>query len=275
MPQLTEIWTYRGLVGNFAQRELRGKYKGSALGWFWSLLNPLATLAVYALVFGFFLKFQPPVAGNGELENFAVYLFTALVAWNFFYAVVTGSIGALAGSGPLLKKIYFPAFAPVIGGAGATLFQTGIEVGLLIAVMVVLQNVSWTFLLLPYLLLLLALFSIGIGLLLAMLNVRYRDVAYLVTIVLNLLFYATPIIYPITLVPEVAQAPFGLGEVPVRQLYDLSPLTQFVEAFRDVVYLLQPPSLSRLLYLTVVSAVVFLLGFAYFQRGSRDVAELL
>ena len=62
MPQLTEIWTYRGLVGNFAQRELRGKYKGSALGWFWSLLNPLATLAVYALVFGFFLRFPVPVA---------------------------------------------------------------------------------------------------------------------------------------------------------------------------------------------------------------------
>ena len=117
MPQLTEIWTYRGLVGNFAQRELRGKYKGSALGWFWSLLNPLATLGVYALVFGVFLKFSPPVAGNGELQNFAVYLFTGLVAWNFFHAVVTGSIGALAASGPLLKKIWFPPFAPVIGGA--------------------------------------------------------------------------------------------------------------------------------------------------------------
>jgi ABC-2 type transport system permease protein len=273
VPQLTEIWTYRGLVGNFAQRELRGKYKGSALGWFWSLLNPLATLGVYALVFGFFLKFEPPVAGNGELQNFAVYLFTALVAWNFFFAVVTGSIGALAGAGPLLKKIYFPAFAPVMGGAGATLFQTGIEVGLLIAVMVVLQNVAWTFLLLPYLLALLALFAIGIGLLLAMLNVRYRDVAYLVTIVLNLLFYATPIIYPISLVPEEYESRFGT--IPVRQLYELNPLTQFVEAFRDVVYLLQPPSLGRLAGLTLVSAVVFLLGFAYFQRGSRDVAELL
>ncbi len=273
MPQLTEIWTYRGLVGNFAQRELRGKYKGSALGWFWSLLNPLATLGVYALVFGVFLKFEPPVAGNGELKNFAIYLFTALVAWNFFFAVVTGSIGALAGAGPLLKKIYFPAFAPVIGGAGATLFQTGIEVGLLLAVMVVLQNVSWTFLFLPYLLLLLALFAIGIGLLLAMLNVRYRDVAYLVTIVLNLLFYATPIIYPISLVPETVQGPWG--EVPARALYDLSPLTQFVQAFRDAVYLLQPPSPGRLLTLTIVSVGVFLLGFTYFQRGSRDVAELL
>jgi ABC-2 type transport system permease protein len=269
VPQLTEIWTYRGLVGNFAQRELRGKYKGSALGWFWSLLNPLATLAVYALVFGFFLKFEPPVAGNGELQNFAVYLFTALVAWNFFFAVVTGSIGALAGAGPLLKKIYFPAFAPVIGGAGATLFQTGIEVGLLIAVMVVLQNVSWTFLLLPYLLVLLAAFAMGLGLLLAMLNVRYRDVAYLVSIVLNLLFYATPIIYPITLVED-----YG-GPRLVRDLYLLNPVTQFVEAFRDVLYDLEVPSAGRLLGLTVVSAVVFLLGFAYFQRGSRDVAELL
>lgn len=269
MPQLTEIWTYRGLVGNFAQRELRGKYKGSALGWFWSLLNPLATLGIYTLVFGFFLKFPPPVAGNGELKNFAVYLFTALVAWNFFNAVVTGSIGALVGAGPLLKKIYFPPFAPVLGGVGATLYQAGIEVGLLIAVMVALQNISWTFLLLPFLMALLALFSVGIGLVLSMLNVRYRDVAYLVSIGLNLLFYATPIIYPISKVPDERNG------IPVRDLYELNPLVQFVEAFRDVVYDLRVPSAGRLLALTVVSVVVFLAGFAFFDRGSRDVAEEL
>jgi ABC-2 type transport system permease protein len=269
MPQLTEIWTYRGLVGNFAQRELRGKYKGSALGWFWSLLNPLATLGIYTLVFGFFLKFPPPVAGNGELKNFAVYLFTALVAWNFFNAVVTGSIGALVGAGPLLKKIYFPPFAPVLGGVGATLYQAGIEVGLLIAVMVALQNISWTFLLLPFLMALLALFSVGIGLVLSMLNVRYRDVAYLVSIGLNLLFYATPIISPISKVPDERNG------IPVRDLYELNPLVQFVEAFRDVVYDLRVPSAGRLLALTVVSVVVFLAGFAFFDRGSRDVAEEL
>lgn len=269
MPQLTEIWTYRGLVGNFAQRELRGKYKGSALGWFWSLLNPLATLGIYTLIFGFFLKFPPPVAGNGELKNFAVYLFTALVAWNFFNAVVTGSIGALVGAGPLLKKIYFPPFAPVIGGAGATLYQAGIEMGLLVAVMVVLQNISWTILLLPFLLALLALFSVGIGLVLSMLNVRYRDVAYLVSIGMNLLFYATPIIYPISKVPHERNG------IPIRTLYDLNPLVQFVEAFRDVVYDLRVPSAGRLLGLTLVSVVVFFLGFAFFERGSRDVAEEL
>ena len=197
------------------------------------------------------------------------------MAWNFFFAVVTGSIGALAGAGPLLKKIYFPAFAPVIGGAGATLFQTGIEVGLLLAVMVVLQNVSLD---VPAAALpaaaARALFAIGIGLLLAMLNVRYRDVAYLVTIVLNLLFYADADHLPDHAGARDRAAPRS-ARSRCATLYELSPLTQFVEAFRDVVYLLQPPSLGRLLALTVVSVVVFLLGFAYFQRGSRDVAELL
>jgi ABC-2 type transport system permease protein len=269
MPQLTEIWTYRGLIGNFAQRELRGKYKGSALGQLWSLLNPLATLAIYSLVFGIFLRVPPPVAGNGHLKNFAIYLFTALVAWNFFNAIVTGAIGALVGAGPLLKKIYFPPFAPVLGGAAATLYQAGIEIGLLVVVMIVVQNVSFTFLFLPLLLALLALFGLGLGLILARLNVRYRDVSYLVSIVLNLMFYGTPIIYPLTIVPV------SKNGWPLRRIIELNPLTQFVEAFRDVVYDLKVPSAGRLLTLVIVSVVVFLVGFTFFERGSRDVAELL
>lgn len=269
MPQLTEIWTYRGLIGNFAQRELRGKYKGSTLGGFWSLLNPLATLGIYTLVFGFFLKQQPPIAGNGHTRNFAIYLFTALVAWNFFNAVVTGAIGALAGAGPLLKKIYFPPFAAVFGGAGATLYQFGIEIGLLVAVMVIVGNVSFTLLLLPVLVVLLGLFASGLGMILAMLNVKYKDVAYLVSIGLNLLFYATPIIYPLSRVPA------SHNGIPVRRIIELNPLTQFVEAFRDVAYGLRVPSATRLGSLLVVSVVVFLAGFTFFERGSRDVAELL
>ncbi|MCU1603458.1 MAG: type transporter [Frankiales bacterium] len=269
MPQLSAIWTFRGLIGNFAQRELRGKYKGSALGQLWSLLNPLATLAIYSLVFGIFLRQTPEVAGNGHLRNFAVYLFTALVAWNFFNAVVTGAISALVGAGPLLKKIYFPPFAPVIGGAAATLYQAGIEIGLLVFVMLLARNVSFTFLLLPVLLAMLALFALGLGLVLARLNVKYRDVSYIVSIGMNLLFYGTPIIYKLDIVPEHHDG------VPLRRILQFNPLTQFVEAFRDCVYRLQVPSAARLLALLVISVVVFLLGFTYFERGARDVAEEL
>ena len=266
---VAEVWSFRPLVWNFAQRELKGKYKGSLLGWAWSLINPVATLITYTLVFSTIFRAVPPPLGNGSDGNYTLFLFTGLVVWTFFSNTVNGSMTSLVSVGPLLRKIYFPPFAPVAGGAVANGVQTGIEIGVLVLVMVLVGNVSTTLLLLPLLCGLLVLFSLGIGLVLAVWNVYYRDVAYLVGLVLQVLFYATPIIYPPTLVPEQA---FGL---PLRDLLALNPLAQFVAAFRDVVYLLQPPSLGRLLGLTLVSGAVFLLGFAYFQRGSRDVAELL
>lgn len=269
MAQVADFWSYRGLVGNFAQRELKSKYKRSALGWLWSLINPAATLLTYTLVFGFFLRFNPPVAGNGELRNFAVYLFTALVVWNFFSAVVTGSMAALVGAGPLLKKIYFPPAAPVAGNALATLTQTGIETAILVVVFAALRNVGWTILLLPLLLALLAAFSLGVGLVLALLNVYFRDVGHLVAIGLNLLFYATPILYPVHLVPERSHG------IPVRAIYDLNPLTQFVEAFRDVLYSLQVPSAARLLGLSAASLLTLAVGWLFFARRASDVSEQL
>ena len=223
----SEVWQYRGLVADFARRELKGKYKGSVLGSLWALVNPLATLAIYSLVFGFFLRFSPPVAGNGDLKSFPIYLFTGLVVWNFFFAVSTGSMGALVGAGPLLRKIYFPPFAPVIGNALATTQQTAIEIGLLLVVYVIALNVGWTVLLLPVLLVLLAAFSLGVGLLLSMLNARLRDIGYIVQVVLNLLFYASPIVYPIAFVTA------QYDKHPWLRVYEYNPITAFVEAFRS------------------------------------------
>lgn len=268
MGGVAELWAYRGLVGNFASRELKGKYRRSLLGWGWSLLNPAATLGVYVLVFGFFLKFAPPVAGNGRLDNFALYLFTALVEWNFFYAVVTGGMGALVGAGPLLKKIYFPPSAPVAGTMLATLNQTGIELGILLIIYAALANISWTLVLVVPLLVLLVLFALGVAFFLALLNVYYRDVGYLVTIALNLLFYAAPIIYPVT---QVQQRVSGW----VFTVYNLNPITSFVQAFRDVLWSLQVPSAARFGYLTAVSLLVFAGGLAFFRRGAPDVGEEL
>jgi ABC-2 type transport system permease protein len=264
----SELWRYRGLIGNFARRELKAKYKGSVLGWTWSLLNPLATLGVYALIFGFFLKFPPPVAGNGK-ANFAISLFTALVVWNLFYAVTTGGMAALIAAGPLLRKIYFPPFTPVTSNAVAVLIQTGIELGLLLVIYLLWRNVSWTVVYVPLLLALLVAFSVGIGLVLALLNARFRDMAYIVVVALNLLFYSAPIIYPIELVRQQYDAH------PWARLYEWNPITQFVEGFRDALYFLQPPSAGRLLYLAVVSLAVLAGGWAYFQRGSADVSEEL
>ena len=264
-----DVWRYRGLIGNFASREIKGKYKRSVLGSAWSLLNPMATLAIYSIVFGFIIKFPIRPAGNGTLQSFPVYLFTALVVWNFFNSMVLDSMSSLVGAGSLLRKIYFPPFAPVMGSGLAVLNQTAIEFGVLLIVYVVTMNMSWTILFLPLLLVFLAAFSLGVGMFLSMLNARFRDVNYIITVLLNFLFYSAPIIYPVELVRDKYAA------YPWLQIYEYNPITVFVESFRAIMWDLKFPGWGNLIYMFVVSGVVLIGGWAFFQRRARDVSEEL
>jgi ABC-type polysaccharide/polyol phosphate export permease len=169
----------------------------------------------------------------------------------------------------LLRKIYFPPFAPVIGSAGAVLNQTAIEFGLLLVIYVVVGNISWTFLMVPVLLVLLAAFSLGIGLVLAVTNARFRDVSYIVSVLLSLLFYLSPIIYPISVVTNL------YDKHPWLRLYEYNPVTAFIEAFRSALWYLEFPAWGRLGYLTLVSVVVLVAGWTFFQHKSADVSEEL
>lgn len=264
-----DVWRYRGLIFNFAARETKGQYKGSVLGSAWSLLNPLATLAIYSIVFGFFLRFPIPPAGNGTLQNFTLHLFAGLVVWNFFNSVVLGSIQALVNSGPLLRKIYFPPFAPVMGSTLSVLTQTGIEFGLLLLIFIIVGNVGWSFLLVPVMLVFLYAFSLGVGLFFAMINARFRDVGYIVAVMMNFLFYSAPIIYPISMVRE------RYAEYPWLQIYEYNPLTVFVESFRNATWDLTAPPLWMLVYQVVVGLGVLLAGWVFFQKRAPDVSEQL
>ena len=264
-----EIWSYRELVRRLAQRELGSRYKRSVLGWLWSMLNPAATLAIYALVFGVLLKFDPPRAGNGRFDNFALYLFCALVIWNAFQGIVNGAITALLEIGSLLNKVYFPPETPAVANLLVVLLQAAIEASILMLILVSLLNVSWTFLLWPVLLVLLAVFALGIGLMLSVWNVRYRDVGYLVSIALQILFYATPIIYPLGVIPEEA-----LG-LPARDIIRLNPITQFSERSRDLLYGLDWPSLIQMGILSVISLIVGVGGWLMFKAQTKDIAEEL
>ncbi len=264
-----EIWGYRELIGRLVQRELGSRYKRSVLGWLWSMLNPAATLAIYALVFGVLLKFDPPRAGNGRFDNFALYLFCALVMWNAFYGVITGAMSALLDLGSLLGKVYFPPEAPAVAALLTVLFQAAIEASILMLILICLVNVSWTFLLWPVLLLFLAIFALGIGLVLSVWNVRYRDVGYLSTIVLQFLFYVTPIVYPLSLIPERAMG------LPVRDIIRLNPLSQFTEASRELLYGLDWPGVLRLGLMALISLAVGAGGWLMFKVRTRDIAEEL
>ncbi len=267
MKSVKELWAYRSLIYNLAQRELRARYKKSLLGWVWSLLNPASVLAVYTLVFGYFFDSPAPVAGNGHTTVFALYLFAGLWVWNCFNGTVLGSIAALQSSGPLLNKVYFPPACPALANTITVLLQTMIEAGILLFIMILLGNVGWMLILFPLLVLCITLFSVGVGLALSVYNVFYRDVSYLVTIGMNVLFYATPIIYSITLVERKSET--------LARIMELNPIAQYVQWSRDIFYGLTLPSTASLIVVPLASFAIFVLGLFIFNRKSRDIAQEL
>jgi ABC-type polysaccharide/polyol phosphate export permease len=263
-----ELWAYRNLIYNLAQRELRSRYKKSILGWAWSLLNPASTLAIFSVVFGVIFGAGAPPTGGSGTESFALYLFCGLVVWNFFSGTVNGSISALQAAGTLLNKVYFPPACPAIANMFTVMLQAIIEGGILVAIMLVIGNVGPTFLMFPLLLACVGLFGLGIGLFVSVYNVYLRDVGYLVGIGMNMLFYATPIVYP------AAQAEAALPGWAWKA-YELNPLFHMVNWSRDAFYLLEWPSLASLGALVGVSLATFVVGTVLFNRKARNVIEEL
>ncbi len=274
MSRLAEYAESRELTINLTLRELRGKYKRSVLGWSWSLLNPLATMLIFTVIFSAFLKVEPPVGEPSGLHSFALYLLCGLLPWNFLSAGITGSMGTLLGNSNLVKKVYFPREVLVASSVAALFVSFLVEMGVLVVVLLAFGNMVLPWL--PMMLVIMAIqtvFVLGIGLALGVVNVYFRDVQYLVTIALQALFYSTPIVYTLSYVPERSTI-LGVS-VPVRELYELNPLVVFVECYRDVLYDLRFPSVLDLGYLVVWSVALLGIGFLVFRRFERRLAEEL
>ncbi|MFM7068020.1 MAG: ABC transporter permease, partial [Actinomycetes bacterium] len=256
----------RTWIGNLARRELTAKHKRSLLGWAWSLINPAATLGIYSLVFGIFLRIPPPTAGNGHTKSFALYLFVALMLWNFFNAIVVGSMTSLDAAGSMLSKVYFPPESPAISNLIASLVQVAIETSIALVILAAVGNVGWTMLFIVPIVCMLAVFSLGVGLFVSVYNIMYRDVNYLVGIFMQMLFYATPIVYPLSLVEE-------HGGPLAFIIERLNPLTAFVQSARDALYLLKAPPGSLWVSMAVWSVVSLAVGWWAFNRRAADLIE--
>ncbi len=260
----SQVWAYRTLIRNLAARDLRSRYKKSFLGWLWSLINPATTLAIYSVVFGVFLNGKAPLAGNGHTDAFALYLFTALIGWNTFAGGINTALQSFLASGGLLTRTYFPPECPVVAGALTVITQTLLEAAILVTFMIVVGNLSWTTLLALPILASLTLYAFGIGLVVSLLNVRYRDVAYLTALGLQLLFYATPIVYSESIVDEHPLAGLFLR---------LNPLTHYVAALRKSLYLLEPPTAMSWLIMVIAPAVTITIGWIFFGRNAPRFIE--
>lgn len=224
------------LIEAFGQRDLKSKFKGTFLGWFWSLASPLASLGIYTLVFGGLFKMVPAeIASRHQgIGVFAVWLFAGLTIWGFFQNSINAGINGLLSSGGLLQKIYFPAHSAVLGACLAVASQSLVEVALLLVVLVTLANIGWTWLLLVPFFTLLVAFVGALSTVFAIWNIFVRDLAHLISVILSMVFYATPIIYNPDIIPA------EIWGLPAHGIVQAMPLAQFIELFRSIVYSLDP-----------------------------------
>lgn len=259
----------RELLWNLTLRELRTKYRRSVLGWSWSMLNPLATVAIYSFVFGHLFGADAPIGTNSGIRTFALFLLCALLPWNFLMLVTNTGMNSLVGNAALVRKVAFPREVLVFANSLHGAVQFGIELGLLTVALVVAG--SFFFVWLPVALLqmfLLMLFASGLALALAAGNVYYRDLGYLWQIFTQVWFFATPIVYAPSLLD---------GRVPdwLHDVLEMNPMAMFAEGFRRTMYDNQFVGWGNLAASTAVALGSLMVGWTVFTKSSRRFAEEL
>jgi lipopolysaccharide transport system permease protein len=255
---LRDLWTYRDLLFFFIWRDVKVRYKQTALGASWAILQPFLLMVVFSVFFGRLLNVQS--AG----VPYPVFAYTALVPWTMFANAVSQSGGSLVASQQLLTKIYFPRLLIPISATLGNLVDFVFAFAVLIGLMLY-YGIAPTaaILLTPLFVLLAVVTALGVGLWLSALNVKYRDVRYVIPFLVQLWLFATPVAYSSSIVPA-----------SWRPFYDLNPMAGVVEGFRWA--LLGTGHLDPMFGLSAVVAVLLLLsGLVYFRRTERTFADIV
>lgn len=261
--QLRAVWQYRELLGFLAWRDIKVRYRQTALGIAWIVLQPLLSTIVFTVIFGALLN----VPSNGA--PYALFALAALVPWQYFSGAMSRVGTSLVNSSQLITKVYFPRLIIPLSGVLSTLvdFAVGFA-ALLILLLIYRVPLTAKALTLPIFLLLAIVTALGFGLWLAALNVRYRDVNYLIPFLLQLWMYATPVVYGATLIPE-----------PFRWLMALNPMTGVVEGFRWALLggvmtdAKEPGALTAVS--AAISVVVLVTGVVFFRSTEKTFADVI
>jgi ABC-type polysaccharide/polyol phosphate export permease len=267
--ELVQFSNHGSLTKTFIKRNLKTLYNRSLLGWLWSVVNPLTVLIIYTLVFGRILNGDASVPpGPDGLKSFTLYLFSALVTWNFYSELSVGVMTSFAGTLNLRSRVYFPTSCAIFASFVSVLLVLGVEMLVLVGAYIRVVGFSMTFLLVVPILGLVGIFGLGVGLILASPNIRFRDVGHFYNVFLRLLFFMTPIIYPISLLS--GKHIYG---VEIKSILLLNPLTHFVEAIRQVTYFQETPTIGLWIVLLTLSSCSIALGWMVFVKYSPKVIE--
>lgn len=255
------------LLCQMTRRNVEQRYKGSVLGLVWSFVQPLMMLCVYTFVFSvvFKARWGVDIAGADGKGAFAVIMFCGMALFNLFSESVNMSSGCIVGNQNLVKKVIFPLeILPLVQVMTTFILGVAWFVLLFLGAWLILGFVGWTMLLLPAIVLPVFVFTLGISYLVASFGVFVRDTQYVIGVVLQVLFFATPIFYPISAVPE-----------KLRWILEANPLTIFIEQTRRVFLYGCLPDWRFLGIATLVSLAVLQLGYFFFIRTKKGFADVL
>ena len=256
---LRELWHYRELIYFLTWRDIKVRYKQATLGIAWAILQPMLTTAITSVVFGYLLKVD-----TGSLP-YPVFTLAALLPWHLFQLSLQKSSISLVGNANLITKIYFPRIIIPLSSVLAVLVDFAISLILLFVVMLFYKlPFTWNILWLIPLMLLSILAALAVGLWLSALNVQYRDIQQMVPFLLQIWMYATPIVYPITIIPEGT----------IRYLYSLNPMVGVVQGFRWALFGGSPPDMT-LLFSSAAVILLLISGLFFFRRMEKTFADVV
>lgn len=253
-----ELWAYRELLWVLTMRDIKVRYKQTVLGAAWAIIRPFITMVIFSVVFGQLAKMP------SDGYPYPVFVYAGLLPWTFFATAIGTSGQSLVGSAHLVSKVYFPRLIIPLSSVGAGLVDLLVSTGILM-LMMLWYGVGWSVNLLaaPLLLLGVVFISLGVGTLLSALTVAYRDFTHLTPFVIQIWMYITPVIFPVSLVPERWQ-----------WLLYINPMTGLVEGFRSA-FLGKPFDLQGLAISFAIAIAVFAVGVAYFEKVERRFADII
>lgn len=248
---------FQPLLKELVSRDVKIKYRKSVLGVFWTLLNPLFMMIILSVVFSNIFRFN--------IENFPLYLLSGQVIFNFFSDSTTNAMSAIINNASLIKKVYMPKYLFVLSRIFSSFINLLASITALMLVMVATgAELHWTVFLIVIPLFFLVFFSMGVGLLLAALVVKFRDIMHLYSVFITALMYLTPVIYPLSQIPEWLQI-----------IVKLNPITNILTMFRDVMIYNNLPSLQSIFMATVETVIMLLLGvYVFYKRQDQFILDI-
>lgn len=254
--QLRELWRYRELAIELFWTYLKLRYVGSVLGFIWTMLNPILYIVTYWIVFTFIVKMG--------LSNYPLYLIPGFLAWNFTFGSLVSASESILNSQYLITKISFPIEILTITSIAVTLFDFFISLTLyLIAVMILTPSLSITVLALPSVIIIQVMLTAGLALFAACVSVFFRDIPKLIPVLGTMVFFLTPIFYPLNIVPE-----------SFRFIIKLNPMTQIVTLYQNILYYRVWPDYLSLGFAFLIGILFLITGYWVFDRKRHTLAEL-